>query len=407
MSVQSMSFESPVSSPRPSELPSDSRPAVLLGPVRSIQAQGAQAVVSSSVAGGLMGEASRALGKAGDEGMLIGALPFDRHAGAHLVVPETTGSSWHPDVVDAVVHPAHVAWRVSERPSPGGYRSSVRDALTHLSAAAPESASESPLLLKVVLARMLEFQAPGVIDPLRVLARLAADPGTDAFCVPLPRRPGGSARTLVGASPELLIEKRGSTIRSTPMAGSAPRQSDLAADREAARVLSESAKNLWEHRLVVEFVLDTLTPYCRDIQAPAHPVLASTKTMWHLATPIDGRLKVDASSLELAAALHPTPAVCGTPRAEARALIGQLENFDRGFFTGAVGWCDAAGDGRWTVAIRCAEFEGATARLFAGAGIVAGSDPEAEVAETSAKLRTMLRALGIDEHGRPLASQGE
>src|SRR5262245_7615960 len=248
MSVQSMSFESPVSSPRLHSFPSDSRTAVLLSPARSIQTQGARAVVSSSLAGGLTAEASRALGKAGDDGLLVGALPFDRHAAAHLAVPETTRAFWNPEPVDTGVHlaqlsqPAQRAWRVTERPSPGGYRSMVEEALAHLSASPSPEATH---LVKVVLARMLEFQAPEPIDPLRVLARLASDRGTDAFCVPLPSRSGGVARSLVGASPELLIEKRGAAIRSTPMAGSAPRQPDLEADRQAARTLSESAKNLW------------------------------------------------------------------------------------------------------------------------------------------------------------------
>lgn len=394
MFAPSMPSESSVSTRRPFDLPSDPAWAVLAGPAGSIHTRGARSVLSSSLAGGLAGEASRVLGTAGSGGLLVGALPFDRLAAAHLVLPEHAGPFSGISAADAAVQQARRAWRLTERSSPSGYRSMVERALTQLR---QSNSPEPPHLVKVVLARMVEFQAPAPIDPLRVLARLAADSSADTFCVPLPGRPGGAARTLVGASPELLIDRRGSAITSTPMAGSAPRQSDPEADRDTARALSESAKNLWEHRLVVEFVLDTLTPYCRGVRAPERPVLAATKTMWHLATPIDGTLKRDVSSLELAAALHPTPAVCGTPRAEARTAIDALEPFDRGFFTGAVGWCDAAGDGRWTVAIRCAELEGATARLFAGAGIVAGSDPEEERAETSAKLRTMLRALGIDE----------
>jgi isochorismate synthase len=129
--------------------------------------------------------------------------------------------------------------------------------------------------------------------------------------------------------------------------------------------------------------------------------------MWHLATPITGSLHDEAvSSVELAAALHPTPAVCGLPRDRARAVIGACESFDRGFYAGAVGWCDARGDGRWLLAIRCAEISGDQARLYAGCGIVAGSDPAAELRESSAKFRTVLGALGIDEAGIPLSGGG-
>jgi isochorismate synthase len=119
--------------------------------------------------------------------------------------------------------------------------------------------------------------------------------------------------------------------------------------------------------------------------------------MWHLSTEIHGELlNRDISSLEVAFALHPTPAICGTPVLTAREAIGSQEPFDRGLFTGMVGWCDSEGDGEWAVTIRCAEVEGNELRLFAGAGIVAGSTPEAELAETSAKFRTMLLAMGLD-----------
>jgi isochorismate synthase len=177
-----------------------------------------------------------------------------------------------------------------------------------------------------------------------------------------------------------------------------PRSGDPVEDRARARRLVASAKNLHEHALVVEAVADTLAPYCQLLHVPRRPSLVQTDSMWHLGTEITGALRVpEASSLELAMALHPTPAVCGAPRAEATAMIAELEGFDRGYFGGCVGHCDERGDGEWAVTIRCAEARGDALRLFAGAGIIAASVPDDELAETAAKLRTMSRALGFEQ----------
>ncbi|MCC7126211.1 MAG: isochorismate synthase [Acidobacteria bacterium] len=389
---------SPVSAAR-QPAPADSLPFVFAGDGQTIEAVGARLILSQSVADGLLDAALRVVG-AGGVSILVGALPFDRHAPAHLVAPEQSRrvSSQPGNQVHGAA-PARLTWSVTEQPSRAAYQTAVREALARMAGAVRNG---SPAVTKVVLARMLELEASAPIDPRQVFARLLADTNASAFCVPVAPRDGGTARTLVGASPELLVQKQGTTVTSLPMAGSAPRQADPAADRETARALGASAKDQREHRVVVEHVLDTLAPHCRRLHAPAAPVLASTSTMWHLATPIEGDVTRDISALELAIALHPTPAVCGSPSEAARALIAELEPFDRGYFTGAVGWCDARGDGRWNVTIRCAEIEGRAARLFAGAGIVAGSDPAAEAAETSAKFRTLLRALGVDEHGHPL-----
>jgi isochorismate synthase len=149
---------------------------------------------------------------------------------------------------------------------------------------------------------------------------------------------------------------------------------------------------------VADSVRASLEPLCDQLSAPATPRLVATATMWHLQTEIVGELTDPrTSSLQLALALHPTPAVCGVPTAQARATIGELEGFDRDFYAGVVGWCDRSGDGEWVVAIRCAEVRPESLRLYSGAGIVAGSVPSAEVAETSAKFRTMLEAIGLDD----------
>ena len=159
----------------------------------------------------------------------------------------------------------------------------------------------------------------------------------------------------------------------------------------------ESEKDRREHRAVVEAVLDTLAPYCARLSAGGGPALASTDSMWHLGTDIEGSLKDPATPcVELVAALHPTPAVCGFPREAARTTIEALEPFDRDFYAGAIGWTNSAGDGEWHVSIRCAEIASSRVRLYAGAGIVEGSDAATETRETAAKFAALLDALGID-----------
>ncbi|MET9663490.1 isochorismate synthase, partial [Streptomyces sp. NPDC006510] len=209
--------------------------------------------------------------------------------------------------------------------------------------------------------------------------------------------PTGAGRTLIGASPELLVSRQGQRVVANPLAGSTPRSTDLAEDVRRAAALLESAKDLHEHAVVVDAVHQALAPHCTELTVPARPTLIRTATMWHLSTTVTGTLaSPDTSALALACALHPTPAVCGTPTTTARRVIAETEPFDRGFFTGVVGWGDARGDGEWVVTIRCAEAEERTLRLYAGAGIVAASVPGAETAETAAKFRTFLSAVGAE-----------
>ncbi|SHH13661.1 isochorismate synthase, partial [Streptoalloteichus hindustanus] len=268
----------------------------------------------------------------------------------------------------------------------------------HLSAVARAVARmRSGEFEKVVLARSLELtvsNGDGPVDVRPLLRRLARrDPGGYTFGIDLP-----GERTLVGASPELLVSRSGTRVVSNPLAGSRPRSVDPVEDRRRAEELLVSAKDLHEHAVVAEFVVETLRPFCRVLEVPSGPSLVRTASMWHLSTRVSGEL-VDpgVSALGLACALHPTPAVCGTPTGLARAAIGELEPFDRGFYTGLLGWGDASGDGEWVVTIRCAEAVGNLLRLFAGGGIVADSVPGEELAETSAKFGTMLRALGVDQ----------
>ncbi|MGZ4242325.1 MAG: isochorismate synthase, partial [Actinomycetota bacterium] len=195
-------------------------------------------------------------------------------------------------------------------------------------------------------------------------------------------------------SPELLVARTGDRVRARPLAGTAARGRDTASDDAAGRALLASAKDRGEHALVVDAVRAALEPVCARLDMDPAPGLLATSKVWHLATELRGTLAERLDALSLAARLHPTPAVCGTPRDAARAAITELEQIERTLYAGLVGWTDATGDGEWAVVLRCAEMQGRIALLFAGAGVVADSDPEAELAETDAKFRSMLEALG-------------
>jgi isochorismate synthase len=277
-------------------------------------------------------------------------------------------------------------------PSPADYGATVARARDRL--AAPGSD-----LRKVVLSRALRLVADAPLDARAVLRRLvAADPAAYGYLVDLTAAGGDYAGTaLVGASPELLVARFGDRVVCQPFAGSAPRADDPGIDAANAAALAASAKDLHEHRLVIDSMRAALEPLCDPLTIDAEPRLSRTATVWHLCTPIEGRLRdKSTTAIDLALALHPTPAVGGVPTRAATDVIAELEG-DRGFYAGAVGWCDAAGDGRWVVSIRCAQLSAdrRTALARAGGGIVAESDPDAELDETTTKFATILNALGV------------
>ncbi|MFI1016200.1 isochorismate synthase [Streptomyces sp. NPDC020965] len=321
-------------------------------------------------------------------GVVVGAIPFDQSAPPALVLPESvrTGPPLASDPLIAlpVAGPAGARWDIRQDPEPEVYAKGVAAAVDRM---------WQGEFSKVVLARTLELTGHEPLDIPSMLQRLARrDPSGYTFA--LPTTPG---RTLLGASPELLVSRRGGALVANPLAGSTPRSTDLAEDVRRAAALLQSAKDLHEHAVVVDAVHQAMAPYCSEIDVPARPTLIRTATMWHLSTTVTGALdRPDASALEIACALHPTPAVCGTPTELARTVIRETEPFDRGFFTGIVGWGDASGDGEWVVTIRCAEAAERTLRLYAGAGVVAASEPEAEAEETAAKFRTFLNAVGAE-----------
>ena len=338
---------------------------------------------------------------AGAGPIAVGALPFDDRVAGSLIIPSlivtrqpdgsgfvtTIGSAHSP----APPRPERTAQayggqtalastdpvRLREEPGRAAWTESVRRIL---------SAIDAGGVRKVVLARQLVVEAAAPFDRRAILDRLRrSHPSCFTYAA------GG----FVGASPELLIRRHGDEVASCPMAGTVRRGATTEEDDALTASLRRSIKEAAEHRLLVEAVVAALAPVCVEPPSAGDPDVVRLPTVSHLATRVSGVLRRPApSALALAGLLHPTPAVGGLPRSEALATIAALEGFDRGLYAGPVGWVDANGDGEWAVALRGAQLDGARARLAAGAGIVAGSDPEAEWAETEAKLRPMLAAVG-------------
>jgi menaquinone-specific isochorismate synthase len=246
-------------------------------------------------------------------------------------------------------------------------------------------------LAKVVLARDLLVTADVPLDARRLLGRLA-DRFPDCWTF--------AVDGLLGATPELLLRRTGRQLSARVLAGTAPRGAGADDDRLAAELLA-SAKDLAEHALAVDSLVRALDPFCTALSVPAAPSLLTLPNVRHLATDVTGTQRRSgargrAGLLDLVDAVHPTAAVCGTPPDVANALIAELEGMDRGRYAGPVGWLDARGDGEFGLALRCAQLgeeDPCTARLFAGCGIVAGSDPAAELAETQSKFAAFQAAL--------------
>lgn len=338
------------------------------------------------------------VGRPGTGPVAFAALPFDDAAPATAVVPALVvgraadGTRWvtrtrpSHDGPAGDVDPLVPGGRA---PGPGPSRFDVASTRTPEAWCGAVAAARDRIrageLTKVVLAREVVVEADAPISPVEVLGRLrGAYPSAYRF----------SVDGFVGASPELLVSRTGDIVRSQPMAGTAARSGDPTADARLAASLLASAKDLSEHRITIDAVLDTLLPFCSYVDAEAEPSVVAVANVQHLATLVHGRLSSPPpSALALATALHPTPAVGGAPRGAALALRAELEQLDRGRYTGPVGWVDAAGNGTFAVGVRSAELDGRRARVFAGNGVVADSDPAAELSETRAKLLAMLSAI--------------
>ncbi|MCW2779045.1 MAG: isochorismate synthase [Frankiales bacterium] len=325
----------------------------------------------------------------------FGSFAFDAaRASSVLVVPEVLvgrrdGRTWVTTVGAA-------AAGLPERPavrSPGAVR--FADATrtgaewVQVVAAAVERIRAGELD-KVVLARDLEARSDGPLDLRWPLRRLAAGyPGCWTFCVD----------GLLGATPEMLVRLVDGVATSRVLAGTLRRSGDANKDLRKSRALERSIKEVEEHGYGVRSVADALAQHCSTVEVPPSPFVLDLPNVMHLATDVRGVVTDGATSLGLVASLHPSAAVCGTPTATALALITEVEGMDRGRYAGPVGWLDARGDGEWGIALRCAEVDPADPsrlRLFAGCGIVAGSNPVDELAETLAKLVPMRDALEDD-----------
>jgi menaquinone-specific isochorismate synthase len=327
----------------------------------------------------------------------FGAFAFSEHSSSTstLIVPKTIigrrgGRSWITRVraseADAAFAPLPqptpfgAEYRLTMLPGtlpPEGFRDLVRAALARIEAGA---------LNKVVLARDVRAHLPHESDVRRALVEFALGyPDCWTYAVD----------GLLGSSPETLVHVHRGAVDARVLAGTISRGPDAMADHAAAVTLASSPKDRGEHDFAVRSVLDALAPHTRALTTSEMPFTLKLPNLWHLATDVSGSLIDGSSSLDLVAALHPTAAVAGSPTGAALALIDELEPFDRGRYAGPVGWIGADGDGEWAIALRGAQIQAnGDIAAYAGCGIVAGSDPDRELAETKMKFRPVKEAFG-------------
>ncbi len=375
-----------------------------------------------------------AIGRGGDEvagpgtgAVALGALPFVPDAPGALVVPRVLvgrrdGEVWITTVTGPDDGPAAArlaaemtadALGGAAGPRPGPSEFTLTSVMDHEAWGALVAGAVARIgdgaLGKVVLARQVDVRANRPFVTSDVVSRLLA-----LYPMCMVFRIDG----FLGASPELLIERRGAHVASHPLAGTIGRSGDLATDEALIAGLLASPKDRREHAYVIDGLRRTLGPLCDDLDVPAKPTVLELRNVSHLATRLTGVLSAAPgvaghgaagngragdgaahpglrvpSALQLVAQVHPTPAVGGTPTEAAVAYIGQVEGFDRGRYAGPVGWMDAHGDGSWAIGLRSADVNGDHASMYAGAGVVAGSRPAAELAETQLKLQALLAAL--------------
>lgn len=328
----------------------------------------------------------------------FGALTFDEDSAADsvlqvpsLILGRYQGRGWltriapeGEELPDAALAPIPYGphWAGTVGPgmqTPEGYQASVREAIRRIGAGVAS---------KIVLARDLDGTVPAGADLRRLVRELSTGyPDTWTF----------SVDGLIGASPETLVTVQDRTVTARVLAGTIGRGADADADAAASAHLASSTKDLDEHQYAVRSLLDCLRPHVRTMASSEQPFLLKLPNLFHLATDVEGELSDGESSLDLVGAVHPTAAVAGTPTPAAVAAIRELEPFDRGRYAGPVGWIDGNGNGEWAIALRCAQFEtgpdAIAVSAYAGAGIVAASDPETELLETRVKFRPLVDAL--------------
>ena len=324
--------------------------------------------------------------------LALGVVPFKPGSPCDLVIPAMTvvkaadGRQWVTTIDDTL---AELDTPTRPRPSAQSFTTEPQTPIEQYLAAvtAARDAVRDGRLAKAVIAREIRVSSDEPIDIHAVLLRLRASFGSSFRY---------SIDGFVGAMPELLVSVRGNNVEAKPFAGTTPRTGDPDTDQRAAAELLASVKNQTEHRVVIDMIHDTLLPWCSYLDWEPEPSIVAVANVQHLGTHMEGHLSDPRPNvLELVRALAPTPAVGGFPREAALALIAEVEGFERGRYAGSVGWVDSCGDGTWAVALRCAEFSAdrRSARLVAGGGIVADSEPLAELAETQAKFQAMLSAI--------------
>jgi menaquinone-specific isochorismate synthase len=332
-----------------------------------------------------------AVGVPGTGPVAFASFSFDPDGSSVLVVPRVLlgrrdGVAWLSVTGDDPPHgqglppvsvpaaPSVVRWSEGSLTAPQ-WRDAVRRAVASIVAGE---------LDKVVLARDLVATTTEPVDVRHLLVRLAERyPSCWTFAV----------EGIVGATPELLVRRSGDQVLSRVLAGTVRRLGDDIADGELADALLDSDKDLEEHEIAVHSVAAALAVHCDELDVPTSPKVLRLRNVQHLATDVTGRLSDRTGVLGLVADLHPTAAVCGTPTEVALRKIRELEGMDRGSYAGPVGWLGVDGDGEFGIALRCAEVTGTRLRMFAGCGIVAGSDPDDELAEAQAKFVPIRDAL--------------
>jgi menaquinone-specific isochorismate synthase len=351
----------------------------------------------SALSSGTVLEAELAEPLVGAGLVAFGSFVFDPDSAGRstLVVPQTVvgrrngrawltqvGSGTQPDLVLTPTAPPRAPTGVEYLEgalSTDSWQAAVREAVSRINAGE---------LDKVVLARDLLARADSDLDPRWLVGRLA-----DRYASCWTYLVDG----LVGATPEMLVRREGGLVTSRVLAGTIQRCGTEETDLNLAAALARSGKDLEEHEYAVASVARSLSPFCSAMHVPEAPYVLELPNVLHLATDVTAAARPGTTALGLAAALHPSAAVCGTPREAAQSLISELEHLDRERYAGPVGWVDAYGDGEWAIALRCGQLDETDRRqirLYAGCGIVAGSDPVAELAESVAKLVPMREALG-------------
>jgi len=352
--------------------------------------RGAALRVPAAVVGSALGsfDVDDEIGEPGAGPVAFAALPFDSAAPTEFVVPagvvvrSPAGDEWET-LIDGVDVRGDRSW--GSEPDGFSLRSPVPHDRWEEAVATAMSRISSGDVTKVVLAREVVVEANRPIVVPTVLRRLRAlYPSCTTFLVD----------GFLGASPEVLVNRSGSAVSSRPLGGTRPRSGDPAVDAASAAFLLASDKDRHEHAVIVEAVADVLRLVCDDVAVPATPEIIQLRNVLHLGSQIHGRLANPALTLlELARLLHPTPAVGGSPRDAALALIAELEPLDRGRYAGPVGWVDRHGDGELVLGIRSASVDGNRASMWAGVGVVVGSETAAELAETQYKLQALLAAI--------------